>query len=594
MTADKASDTPLNEAEALPQSDAYAEVLRLRALLQEDPLNAGAYRLLGQAMAAANSSAGTAIQSVTVSGADVRLREAAQALQADDLETAEIILRARLLDRPHDVNALRLLAALANQLGFHEESEALLRLTLELEPSFAEARTELARQLNLVHRYDEALAQIGQVLERSPENDAALALKATVLANAGRFDETVDAYQQLVGRSPGHARSWAGYGRALKTVGRTADAVAAFRKAAQVDPACGEAWWSLSDLKTVRFEKRDIAMMSAALERGDLTEQDRYYLHFALGKAFDDQRDAQASFTHYAEGNRLRRERLGHDPGRFTRYVDQARSTFTAEFFRKRDGWGHAAADPIFIVGMTRAGSTLIEQILSSHPAIEGTMELPHLLAIARNLSEEFEGRVPAIAALERDRAAELGEQYLRDTKPFRKTDRPLFIDKMPNNWLYVGLIRLILPNARIIDARRHPLACGWSNFKQNYGHGQGFSYDLEHLGKYYCDYVRLMAHFDAVLPGTIHRVIHENLIDNPEREIRRMLDHLELPFDPACLRFHENARAVRTASAEQVRRPISREGAEQWRNFESWLQPLKAALGPVLELYPDAPSFKD
>jgi hypothetical protein len=410
----------------------------------------------------------------------------------------------------------------------------------------------------------------------------------------GRFAETVAIYEELIRRGGNRARLWASYGRSLKTLGRGKEGVDAFRKAIALDPSLGEAWWSLSDLKTVKFDEADITAMLDVLKREDLADKDRYYIHFALGKAFEDKRAYSASFNHYAEGNRLRRAGLEHDAGRYTEYVNRSKRLFTRDFFAARENAGSAARDPIFILGMSRAGSTLIEQILASHPQVEGTMELPNVLTLARELAREFEQRPGAVAALDPGRFAELGERYIAETRSFRKTDKPFFVDKMPNNWLNVPLIRLMLPNARIIDARRHPLACCFSNFKQNYALGQTFSYDLEDLGAYYSDYVRMMAHIDEVLPGKVHRVFHERMVEDTEGEIRRLLDYLDLPFDEACLRFHETERAVRTASAEQVRRPINRQGVDLWQSYEEWLGPLKTALGPVLAAYPDVPDFKE
>jgi tetratricopeptide (TPR) repeat protein len=374
----------------------------------------------------------------------------------------------------------------------------------------------------------------------------------------------------------------------LKTVGEQSESVAAYRRAIGINPWLGEAWWSLANLKTIRFDDADVAAMGAALGAADLAPEDRFHLHFALGKALEDCRRYEASFGHYAEANRLRRRRLDYDPDVIADHVDRSIAFFTIDYFSNLRR-GCLAPDPVFIVGMPRAGSTLVEQILSSHPAIEGTAELPDMPAIARRLDArkqrgEASMYPECLAAMAEGELAALGQEYLERAQVQRFTDRPMFIDKLPNNWAHVGLIRSILPNARIIDARRHPLACGFSNFKQHYARGQKFSYDLAELGRYYRDYVRLMRHFDDVLPGYVHRVIHEQLVEDPEGEVRRLLDFLGLPFDSACLAFYENPRAVRTASSEQVRRPISREGLEQWMAYEPWLDPLKDALGPVLQ----------
>jgi hypothetical protein len=333
----------------------------------------------------------------------------------------------------------------------------------------------------------------------------------------------------------------------------------------------------------VAFSADDLAAMEGALEDDALDAEDALHLHFALGRAHEDRGADEAAWTHYAAGNAQRSAELGHDPDRVTSLVDRSIALLDAPFFAVRSGQGDPAPDPIFILGMPRAGSTLVEQILASHPLVEGTMELPDLTSIVRTLGHGNRNYPDVLANLGPDRLAELGQDYIERTRVHRHTDRPFFIDKMPNNWAYAGFIRLILPNAKIIDARRHPLACGFSNFKQHFARGQAFSYDLDHFGRYYADYVRLMAHLDRVQPGAVHRVIHERLVEDPETEVRNMLAALGLEFEPACLLFHENKRAVRTASSEQVRRPMSREGLDQYKRFEQHLGPLKAALGTAL-----------
>ncbi len=337
--------------------------------------------------------------------------------------------------------------------------------------------------------------------------------------------------------------------------------------------------------------------MQAQLRRNDLSEEDRFHFHFSLGKAFEDAGDYAKSFEHYEQGNRLRREMVQYEAEETSEQMRRSKQLLTSEFFAAREGWGSSAPDPIFIVGLPRAGSTLLEQILSSHPLVEGTMELPDIIDMARSLGGgrargEASKYPEVLAELSADQLRELGDQYIANTRIQRKTDAPFFIDKMPNNFAHVGLIQLMLPHAKIIDARRHPLGCCFSGFKQHFARGQHFTYGLDDIGRYYRDYVELMAHFDAVLPGRVHRVIYETLVDDTEREVRRLLDYCGLPFDERCLRFYENDRAVRTASSEQVRRPIYRDGVDHWQHYESWLEPLKRALGPVLESYPAVPEM--
>jgi tetratricopeptide (TPR) repeat protein len=386
------------------------------------------------------------------------------------------------------------------------------------------------------------------------------------------------------------------YGHVLKTAGTQEESITAYRRAIELDPGFGDAYWSLANLKTFRFSAEELERMHAQLQRADLDDEHRLHLHFALGKAHEDAGDRAVSFEHYARGNALQRKQFPYNADNNTSRVRRLQEGFTREFFAARAGGGCPSPDPIFIVGMPRSGSTLVEQILSSHSQVEGTAELPEIITLARDLRMEAKSlEVGAYVDVLADRSPaelrELGELYLERTRIQRKQGKPFFIDKMPNNFLHVGLIQLILPNAKIIDTRRHPLGCCFSNFKQKYARGQNFSYDLADMGRFYADYVELMAHFDRALPGRVHRVIYERMVEDTEAEVRRLLDYCGLPFEDGCLRFFENDRPVRTASSEQVRRPIYREGVDQWRHYEPWLDPLKAALGPVLTAYPDAPT---
>ncbi|MGD0193124.1 MAG: sulfotransferase, partial [Rhizomicrobium sp.] len=320
--------------------------------------------------------------------------------------------------------------------------------------------------------------------------------------------------------------------------------------------------------------------------------------HFALGKAHEDRRAYAESFLQYERGNSLRKKAVDYSPDNMTEHVARSKAMFTREFFGAREGWGVDAPDPIFIVGLPRSGSTLIEQILSSHSMIEGTMELPDILSIAGRLGARKRRRDPSrypdsVGDIDREDASKFGEEYLERTRVQRRLGKSYFTDKMPNNFAHVGLIHLILPQAKIIDARRHPLGCCFSNFKQHFARGQGYTYDLAGMGDYYREYVELMAHFDSVLPGRMHRVIYERMVEDPEAEVRALFAYLQLPFEPACLRFYENERAVRTASSEQVRQPIYRDAVEHWQNYEPWLDPLKEALGSVLDCYPAVPGFE-
>jgi tetratricopeptide (TPR) repeat protein len=514
------------------------------------------------------------------------LMAAAAALSQNRLEDAEPLLRGRLRDAPTDVAAIRMMAELAARVGRLKDSEALLRRALELTPDFGAARANLATVLYKQNRFPEALEHLDAVLADKGDHPVQQNLKAAALGRIGGYDEAISLYQELTARFPDHAKLWMSYGHMLKTVGSQDACVAAYHRALSVEPTLGEVWWSLANLKTTQFSGEDIAAMQAALTSDGLSREDEFHLHFALGKAMEEHADHDAAFVHYAKGNALRSADLKYDPVTVSVQVDKMIATFTPEFLRTHDGQGHDAPDPIFIIGMPRAGSTLIEQILASHSMVEGTMELPDIPAMAMR-----EGRgsdwMDSLGQASAQEIAALGNEFIERTRIQRKTDKPFFIDKLPNNWTYLGFIRLILPNAKIIDARRHPLDCCFSNYRQHFAKGQSFSYDLAHMGQYYADYVRAMAHFDAVAPGYVYRVIHEQMLEDPEREIRYLLDFLKLPFEAGCLNFHENKRAVRTASSEQVRRPINRDGVDQWKPYEAHLGPLKSALGPLWEAYP-------
>jgi cytochrome c-type biogenesis protein CcmH/NrfG len=564
---------------------------QLRDLLRGDPLNADAYRLLAQALRLERPREGRGeIRSGSVTATDVQLARAASALRDDDLETAEIILRPKLRERPDDVVALRLLAEFADRLNYAEQAEQLLRYALEVAPQSHDLLLSLGALLHRRNRPEEALQFIEQVLATSPTHVAALTMCAAAHARAGKAKEAAAAYEKSLQAMPDQARTWMHYGQLLRTMGRKKESISALRHAIDLDPRSGELWWGLSDSKTYRFGEEDIARMTAALADRQSDETDCLYLHFALGKAYEDQGDHGVAFRHLSAGNDLQKRRIDYDPQKIARYVDQAQLALDRAFFRARNGTGAMASDPTFVIGMPRSGSTLIEQILASHADVEATFELPDLLELADELSPELTALPSRLSELAPEQLKSLGDAYLTRTRRYRASRKPRFVDKMPNNWVHVPLIQLALPNARIVDIRRHPLACGISNFKQLFVGGQGFSNDLQWFGRYYADYVRFMEHIDTVLPGRVHRIHYEQLVNDLEGEVLRLLDYLGLAFDPACLRYYELERVVRTTSSEQVRRPIDPAVLERWRGFEPWLGPLKSALGPVLDAYPNAP----
>lgn len=520
------------------------------------------------------------------------IEAAAAALRAGDAAGAEWVLRDHLVQHPQDAAPLAKLAEIVRDQGRPAEAVQLFRQVLQHAPDAHHVRRALAQLLQQLGDPNAALEQVQELPPAVRATFEVRTFEAAVLANLGRHERQAEIYEKLLRKHPKNARLWMTFGNALVYGGRTAQAIRALRRSVSIQPTFGEGWWSLANLKTFRFESRDRDVMRRAL-RGNLSPTDALHLHFALGKALEDCNEFEESFQHYSEGNRIRSE--GFSPAqmntdRLTDDVREVISTFDRPLFDRLREAGHPARDPIFIVGLQRSGSTLIEQILASHPLIEGTSELDAMLHIWTGLcrTAERSGRTvwQEIRQLDSQRLNEIGADYLDRTRPFRTTDRPFFTDKRPANWMYVGLIGLALPNATIIDARRHPMACCFSNFKQHYAGGAPFSYSLPQIGNYYVEYLRLMNHFDEVQPRLVHHVLNEVLIDDPEGEIRRLLELVGVPFEPACLDFHQNRRTVRSASVEQVRRPINRDGVDQWRHYEPWLAPLKEALGEALETW--------
>ena len=512
---------------------------------------------------------------------DPALRPAADALFEGRLVAAEGLLRDHVKAHPGDVVGLRMLGEVFSRISRHGDAEILFARCLELLPSYDGARFGYANALFQQQKAAQAVPQVEYLLARDAADPAYQNLMAACLGLVGDFDGSIGIYQGLLAVHPKQPRIWLNYGHALRTIGRREEAVTAYKRCIALAPGIGDAYWSLANLKVASFTAEDETAMNVQLARTDLTSDDRLHLHYALGKALEDRGAYAASFEHYATGAKIRRLETPYDADEAHANIRRSVNLYTEELFTARAGHGSGSDDPIFIVGLPRSGSTLIEQILASHSAVEGTMELPDIGFIAASLGPRY----PEILAdLDAGQLAALGDSYIASTRIHRKLGRPLFIDKMPNNFHHVGLIHLILPNAKIIDARRHPLGACFSGFKQHFAQGQSFTYDLTDLGRYYRDYVELMGRFDAAVPGRVHRVIYEDLVDDTEARVRRLLDYCGLPFEAGCLKFYDNDRAVRTVSSEQVRRPIFREGLDQWRRYEAWLGPLKAALGPALE----------
>jgi tetratricopeptide (TPR) repeat protein len=522
-----------------------------------------------------------------------RLKQVLGHLKNNRADLAEQELSEYLAKHPNDPDALNLKAQIAAKLGRRREACALLARCLELAPDFDFARFNYADVLFQLNRFGEAIAELDRLLAADQSNPLYRQLKANVLETIGENERSLALCEVLAAENPGRAESWVSYGHALRAIGAQEKSAAAYRKAIACRPSLGLAYWSLANMKIVRFGEAEIREMQEQLKRTDISLDDRITLQFSLAKSLEDQGAYERSFEHYAKANAAMRLRINYDPDTLKTFVAASKAMFTPEFFERRRGAGCKAPDPIFILGRPRSGSTLIEQILSSHTAIEGTAELPYITALAGRL-EEREGPIPygagylkVLESLDGDALTVLGQAYVAQTRVHRKLDRPHFIDKKPANFSHVGLIHLILPNAKIIDARRNPAASALSMFKHYSSKGR---LRLAELGVFYRDYVELMAHFDRVLPGRIHRVIYEDLVANPETEVRRLLEYLDLPFEPACLRFYETKRTVLTPSAEQVRKPISTDAVDYWRNYEPWLAPLINNLGSVFTEYPAVP----
>jgi tetratricopeptide (TPR) repeat protein len=516
-----------------------------------------------------------------------RLRQIASGIV--EPKAAEQALRDHLAKHADDADALYLLAQTVARLGRGRDAAALLGRCCALAPDFAAARYHLANLSMQLSRYGDALAEIERLLADDARNPLFRQLKANILGAIGEDARSLAILEELAAEEPAQAEFWLGYGHALRAAGSPEKSIAAYRKALTFRPSSGLAYWSLAHVKTFRFGEAGIEAMQAQLKRADISSEERTALQFALGKAYEDAGAYERSFAQYAKANAALRLRSGYDLDALAARVAANKSLFTPAFLQARSRAGCPAPDPIFVLGLPRSGTTLVEQILASHSAIEGAGELAYITALAGRLAEEEGARdeLAALAKLEPSALAGLGETYLESASLHRKLGRPFFVDKKPRNFLHVGLIQLILPNAKIIDVRRHPVACCLSTFKSYF---DGAHPRLAELGQFYRRYVELMAHFDRVLSGKVHRVIYEQLVTEPEAEMRRLFDYLGLPFEEACLRFHETERAVRTPSAEQVRRPLYTDALDSWRHYEPWLGPLIQSLGSALERYPKVP----
>jgi tetratricopeptide (TPR) repeat protein len=550
---------------------------------------AGLYRMTGRTDSAATAAARVAAlqnlppEVVTATGLFVD----------GELDPAESMVRAYLLRHGDHLEAMRLLAGIGIARKVYDDAELLLAAVLRLAPGYRAARREYAGVLAELHRHGEARRELDLLLEEEPDNRDLRTSYAFNCVGLGEHERAIELYGVLLEDAPADTELHLSIAHAQKTLGRREQAVESYRRAAACRPDFGDAYWSLANLKTYRFTAEELTRMRAAESAPTTALVDRYHLSFALGKALEDRGDYEESFRYYERGNELKRSENTYRPEIIENNTRQQIEICTAELFAGRRGWGSPDRSPIFIVGLPRSGSTLLEQILASHSEVEGTQELPNIQQIVHRLR----GRVPdmnnpryprILAQMSAEEALSLGEHYLEGTRAYR-TGKPYYIDKMPNNFRHLGLIHLMLPNARIIDARREPMACCFSNFKQLFANGQEFTYSIDDIARYYRTYLELMRHWDRVLPGRVLRVHHEEVVDDLDGNVRRVLEFCGLEFQPQCLEFYKTERSVRTASSEQVRQPIYREGLDQWRHFEPWLGPLETALGDALTRYRDA-----
>jgi tetratricopeptide (TPR) repeat protein len=585
--------------------DAPAAIIAFRAAVGTNPALAQSWHMLASLSKMVGDAAGAEsakAQEVALQALPYPVVQATSLFADGDWTGAEALVRRFLLDHGDHPEAMRLLAKIGLSQGILDDAETLYAAVVAMVPDHRAARHEYAQTLLARHKFVEAGEVLAPLLVKEGDNLAFREMAATVAVGLGQNDEAIRLYESIRAALPAEPGDDAGLrahladielwrGHALKTVGRLPDAIAAYRTSVSLRPEFGDGWWSLANLKTFRFDADAVANMRVAEEAMGTGDIDRVHLNFALGKALEDAGDAAGAWAHYARGNALQRASSAYRPDIIETNTAEQKRICTPAFFAARRGYGVAAPDPIFVVGLPRSGSTLIEQILASHPEVEGTQELPDIQRIV----QELQGRdgdldhplYPALLnEIDRDHALALGQSYLEGTRPHRAMGRPFFIDKMPNNFRHIGLIHLILPNAKIVDVRRSPMACCFSNLKQLFARGQEFTYSADDIARYYRTYLELMRHWNAALPDRVLNVVHEDVIDDLEGQVRRLLDYCGLPFDPACLDFHQNRRAVRTPSSEQVRRPIFRDGLDQWRAFEPWLGELKTALGEAVEMW--------
>jgi predicted Zn-dependent protease len=569
-------------------------IVALQKAVAVQPRLPAAWRLMGELFLADGDEASATEatnQYLLATSNEPELISAVKNFRAGRIGQAEALCRRYLAVDPTNVTAIRLLADIGFKVGAFDDAENLLARCLELAPDFSMARLNYANVLSRREKLAEALEQVDLLLAEERDKFTLLTLKGSILVKKGDFDAALSLYEYLLKHFPARPMVSLVYGHTLKTVGEQDQAIEAYRQTIAMQPSFGDAWWSLANLKTYQFSDEDIQAMRAEIASPECRKVDHFHLCFALGKALELRQDFDGSFHYYQLGNESKSALEPYDSEINEKKVRRQKAVITGDFLVQKKGIGKPDPDPIFIVGLPRSGSTLLEQILASHSQVEGTKELIYMPAIVRRLGGQIKkgsvSKFPEILAdMSPEQFLELGEEYL-DRCRIQRLDAPYFIDKMPNNFMHVGLIHLILPNATIIDARRHPMAACFSGFSQLFARGQAFTYGLEKIGRYYCDYVEIMDHWDQVLPGKVLCMQYEEVVADTETQVRRMLDHCGLEFEENCLQFHRTDRAVRTASSEQVRQPIYKGALEHWRNYEPYLDELKSALGPVLDRYP-------
>jgi len=578
------------EAGKLPEA-----ITALKRAVAIEPKMPASWKLMGELFLVSGdeeASAEAINQSLLVSSVEPDVIRTAELFKAGKIAQAEQMCRRFLMQNPTNVNAIRLLADIGIKIGMLDDAEKLLARCLELAPEFHVARLNYAHVLSKKEKLAQALAQVDRLLKAQPKKEYTyILLRASILVKIGDFEQAKQSYEYLLSNFEPRAGIALSYAHTLKTIGQQQEAIVAYRQTVDLKPSFGDAYWSLANLKTFHFEDRDLDRMREEVEKPDCTQEDHFHLCFALGKALDDRKQFDESFRYYLRGNDIKEKLEQYNADLTADGARRIQAVCTRDFLSTSPTSGCQAPDPIFVVGLPRAGSTLLEQILASHSLVDGTKELVDILAMVRRLGgKKLKADVSLYPELLTDLSAaqleELGREYIDRTR-IQRADAPFFIDKMPNNFFHIGFINLILPNAKIIDARRHPMASCFSCFTQLFAKGQHFTYGLSNIGHYYRTYIDVMDHWDTALPGKVLRVQYEEMVADTETQVRRMLAHCGLEFEESCLQFHKTDRAVRTASSEQVRQPIYKAALEHWRNYETHLDELKEALGPVLDRYP-------